>query len=295
MEPQRSHPANANITHVLLPPPRQLLTRPDINAKRPNTTNSGSAEPAAEMASVETSSLRNPPVFDEAMEVRTTVFVHEQRCSADGEFDDQDARCWHWVFYDVDGDSENVQDGVAKVDGEAKDDDTAKPLPEVQAKNNNNGKIKRKPIGTIRLVPPPHESHYFVLSPAAAAVFREPPEPYIKLGRIALLPAYRGRGLARTLVKTVLTWASQHAEEISSEVKEIGSGSEQELRRESGEKDGEKAKTEDKWKGLVLVHAQLNAEKMYVRLGFVRDESMGTWVEEGIEHVGMWMRWPVKA
>jgi predicted GNAT family N-acyltransferase len=45
-----------------------------------------------------------------------------------------------------------------------------------------------------------------------------------------------------------------------------------------------------RWKGLVLVHAQVQGEKMYERFGFVTDEKMGKWDEEGIEHVGMWKR-----
>lgn len=44
------------------------------------------------------------------------------------------------------------------------------------------------------------------------------------------------------------------------------------------------------WNGLVLVHSQKAVEKVYVRQGFVTDESMGTWNEEGIDHVGMWKR-----
>ena len=44
------------------------------------------------------------------------------------------------------------------------------------------------------------------------------------------------------------------------------------------------------WKGLVLVHAQKEIERFWAGLGFVRDEGMGVWWEEGIEHVGMWRR-----
>lgn len=40
----------------------------------------------------------------------------------------------------------------------------------------------------------------------------------------------------------------------------------------------------------MLVHAQVQGEKMYERFGFVTDEKMGRWDEEGIEHVGMWKR-----
>ena len=57
---------------------------------------------------------------------------------------------------------------------------------------------------------------------------------------------------------------------------------------QSGKKVREKE--EMKWKGLVLVHAQVDVESMYQRLGFETDDSLGRWDEEGIEHVGMFKR-----
>ena len=47
---------------------------------------------------------------------------------------------------------------------------------------------------------------------------------------------------------------------------------------------------QQKWRGLVLVHAQVGMEKMYAKWGFVTDKEMGVWDEEGIPHVGMWRR-----
>ena len=44
------------------------------------------------------------------------------------------------------------------------------------------------------------------------------------------------------------------------------------------------------FKGLVLVHSQKGVQKVWRKYGFETDESMGTWDEEGIEHVGMWKR-----
>lgn len=44
------------------------------------------------------------------------------------------------------------------------------------------------------------------------------------------------------------------------------------------------------FRGLVLVHAQKTVEKVWTNHGFVKDESMGVWFEEEIEHVGMWKR-----
>lgn len=42
------------------------------------------------------------------------------------------------------------------------------------------------------------------------------------------------------------------------------------------------------WDGWILVHAQVAARKAWEAFGFVVDESMGVWDEEGIDHVGMW-------
>ena len=44
------------------------------------------------------------------------------------------------------------------------------------------------------------------------------------------------------------------------------------------------------WKGLICVHAQELAERFWARWGFKADEGMGKWEEEGIVHVGMFLR-----
>jgi predicted GNAT family N-acyltransferase len=112
-------------------------------------------------------------------------------------------------------------------------------------------------------------------------------EPYIKFGRVAVLAAYRGLGLARRLMETGIKWAEENAGEINRALAEV-------VEKESLERKGTEAEAEAEpvpmpvWKGLALVHAQVDVEKMYGRLGFVTDDSMGTWVEEGIDHVGMW-------
>jgi predicted GNAT family N-acyltransferase len=109
-----------------------------------------------------------------------------------------------------------------------------------------------KPIACIRLVPPPHPPH-----PNGFIDLTE--KPYVKLTRIAVVPDGRGKGLARVLCGEALTWAARNAGEI-------GTG----------------------WEGSVLVHAQVNVERVWERLGFRTDERLGRWDEEGIEHLGMW-------
>jgi predicted GNAT family N-acyltransferase len=110
-------------------------------------------------------------------------------------------------------------------------------------------------VACIRLCPSPHAPH--------PNGFVDPDEePYLKLQRFATLASHRGRGLGRMLVETSLQWAAEHKEDIG------GEG----------------------WKGMVLVHAQVNVEKVWAKMGFVTDERLGQWDEEGIEHLGMW-RW----
>ena len=58
------------------------------------------------------------------------------------------------------------------------------------------------------------------------------------------------------------------------------------------------------WNGLVMIHAQANLQAMWERHGFqeeLRNEhgeieaaAEPHWIEEGIEHVGMWKRLPLE-
>lgn len=112
-----------------------------------------------------------------------------------------------------------------------------------------------EPVACIRLCPPPHAPH--------PNDFTNPnEEPYLKLQRFATLAAHRSGGLGRMLVDTSLRWAAEHKDEVG------GEG----------------------WKGMVLVHAQVSVEKVWAKMGFVTDEKLGRWDEEGIEHLGMWRR-----
>ncbi|KAH0541967.1 hypothetical protein FGG08_003599 [Glutinoglossum americanum] len=209
-----------------------------------------------------------PQYFKDCMEVREEVFVREQKVPIENEFDEDDARSFHWVVF------ASVSTGSQKG-------------------GRKNSQTSQVPVATVRLVPPPHPPH-----PAPGSEHKidnnEPSnssqtlthpngnEPYIKLGRLATLPAYRGLGLGRLLMNTVLEWAANNRNIIqpllppmTREAQLIGRGLSEPLQR---------------WRGLVLVHAQLDVEKMYLKWGFVTDKEMGVWDEEGIQHVGMWKR-----
>jgi len=135
------------------------------------------------------------------------------------------------------------------------------------------------PVAVIRLVPPPQMPHDLLTHPDVTSDFPYDwaHEPCIKLTRVAVLSQYRGLGLGRRLVEIALEWAMQHAAEIDEAAARVATRSHWTERPVQ-------------WQGLVLVHAQVQVEKMYKGLGFQTDESLGRWDEEGIEHVGMFRR-----
>ena len=197
----------------------------------------------------------NPAVFNDAMVVRRRVFVEEQKVDEHAEIDDDDARSWHWVLYT---NSDSQTSGSTSKE------------------NTENGVRNPKPVAVIRLVPPPHAPHEVVSHPEKANSMPKydlAHEPCVKITRVAVLPEYRGMGLGRKMVDAVIEWAQQHGKEIEDAYAGI-----------VGERESKK------WEGLVLVHAQVDVEQMYKRLGFETDKELGTWDEEGIDHVGMWRR-----
>lgn len=161
---------------------------------------------------------------------------------------------------------------------------------------------KTQPIGTIRLVPFPHTPHpepgsiytADALETGPSLEFSDPPpyiidrattfhdgkEPYIKLGRIAVLKEFRGLGIAKLLANAPLVWATQNPTFFNPSITSMGM-----------EKMGASSLDEiPVWKGLMCVHSQEQVAKAWAKWGFELDEGMGTWVEEGINHVGMFRR-----
>ncbi|KAI9809148.1 MAG: hypothetical protein M1825_002438 [Sarcosagium campestre] len=206
-----------------------------------------------------------PPVFVEAMSVREEVFVDEQKVPAENELDSDDPRSFHWVTY-------------ASVSSTSKEP------------GRKGSETTRSPVGTIRLVPPPHPAHPIQGSEQKAndpkngsgAIRHHGKESYVKLGRLAILKPYRGIGLSKLLVNTALEWAGHNPDSIIP----LRSAARIEAARIDGTIEGP-------WRGLVLIHAQKGVENVWRKMGFVTDEKMGTWIEEGIPHIGMWKRVPV--
>lgn len=166
---------------------------------------------------------------------------------------------------------------------------------------------KSQPIGTIRLVPFPHPPHpepgssysADALETGPNAGSSEPPpyivdrpttyhdgkEPYIKLGRIAVLKEFRGAGISKILANAAMTWAQQNPTYFNPSIESMGM-------------DNMGASSTDEipvWKGLMCVHAQEQVAKAWAKWGFQLDEGMGTWIEEGINHVGMFQRFGITA
>ncbi|EFX06641.1 gcn5-related n-acetyltransferase [Grosmannia clavigera kw1407] len=212
--------------------------------------------------------------FTACMEVRYAVFVIEQKVPADCELDEDDKRSCHWALF----------------------------YPETGIEPPG------RPVGTIRLVPYPQSSHpepggvyetvngiyglqgrrkpkngggdgeteFIPISTDTpeAAPFRtalhDGHEPYVKLGRMAVLPEYRRKGLASRLVKDALSWMQQNPGYFDPQ---------------GADNAGAPA-----FRGLVCVHAQVSAASFWLAAGFQIDDAMGRWWEEGMEHVGMFLR-----
>lgn len=239
-----------------------------------------------------------PSVFLDAMEVREDVFVKEQNIPVENEFDSDDPRSCHWVVYaSVNKTTEaEIRDANGNV---------------IQPRKSS---TRSTPVGTVRFVPFPHDPHpvagaSYVAgvrvdggddgrqasptgpSPGATATprpyitdrpttFHDGKEPYIKLGRLAVVKEFRGHRLAGLLVNTALAWLKEHPTYFNPSIKElglenIGATSERDI---------------PKWNGLVCAHSQESVVGAYIRWGFQVDDGMGRWNEEGIPHVGMFQR-----
>ncbi len=104
-------------------------------------------------------------------------------------------------------------------------------------------------------------------------------DPYVKLGRLAVLKEFRGQGIA-LLVRSALDWARKHPTYFNPGVSALGV-------EQLGMSRGVDV---PKWNGLVCCHAQESVVRTWEKCGFEVDNGMGRWTEEGIPHVGMFVR-----
>lgn len=234
-----------------------------------------------------------PLIFKDAMSVREEVFG-EQDIPLEAEFDEDDARSWHWVAYaSVGASASSPPKGVL-----ARSDSGNSPADDARRAS---ATAQRTPVGTIRLIPPPHGPNKYIEEKPVAHPDDDTPnteatihtdEPYIKLGRLAVVGAFRKNKIARMLLNAAINFAAEHPELIynppSPTTRELAALKAPHIKRQLS------------WQGLVFIHAQLQLVPMWEKYGFsealhdeegnVEIEAEPHWVEEGIEHVGMWKR-----
>jgi predicted GNAT family N-acyltransferase len=268
--------SNYTFTTKIQPPPLLSSKNAIINLQYPTTSN---PRPPG-----------NPTVFTDAMIVRDRVFVQEQGCSAEAEIDDDDARSWHWVMYARAHPSTSTSTSPSQQNGADPDDINSKEEEEEEEEEE-----EAIPVGVIRLVPPPHAPHETLHHPECAGQLPKYDlhhEPYIKITRVAVLPRFRGYGLSKLLMNVVHEWAAEHPGEIDAAYTRAVVESEMSDKRVVVDAAAEE---KNHWTGLSMLHAQVQVERMYQRLGYETDTSMGVWDEEGIEHVGMVKRLDISA
>ncbi|KAL8783722.1 MAG: hypothetical protein Q9195_009295 [Heterodermia aff. obscurata] len=204
------------------------------------------------------------PLFLSALSIRVPVFVDEQHCGAAVEIDDDDPRSWHWVAFISNDKSSDHPDGKAA----AATIRLIPPAP-IAGHIDTEASDSEKTVG--KAVRPKH----------GATAMWDGREPFVKLGRMATLKAYRKLGLGRLLVDAALEWLEWNKDQVNGAM-------DAQVGLEGG--DGDREREVGEWNGLVLVHAQKEIERFWAALGFVKDEGMGEWWEDGIEHVAVWKR-----
>ncbi|KAI0013246.1 acyl-CoA N-acyltransferase [Xylariaceae sp. FL0662B] len=262
-----------------------------------------------------------PAVFRGAMAVREAVFVHEQGVPLEYEHDADDARSCHWVAYPCVG---------RVVEPEVRGPATATATG-ANVGPPRRSETRTAPIGTLRVVPFPHPPHpvdggWYVdnvlrgekkaeeerdgadakreqlgagstltvvdeerqnstipFGVDRATTYHDGKEPYVKIGRMAVVSEFRGHKISLHLWRAAKKWLEDNPTFFNPSVTELSM-------------DQLKDTPSDipKWNGLVCCHAQEQIVKVYERWGFKVDEGMGRWFEEGIPHVGMFLRLEIK-
>ncbi|KAI1173199.1 acetyltransferase [Nemania sp. FL0916] len=271
-----------------------------------------------------------PVTFKDAMSVREAVFVGEQNCPLEVEYDVDDARSCHWVMY------ASVKTTTVP---EERDPETNVIIQPRQSET------KSLPIGTIRIVPFPHPPHppegarYIggILQPdgpgdsskkdanigangANSGSFQSQigDEKKPELSRNRSLSHADQKRLYETLpfgpdrptdlhdgkepyvkLSRVAVLSGFRGHQVSAKLWNVAKKWMVENPTYFNPSvamlgmERMKAKTVDdipRWNGLVCVHAQEQVAKIYERWGFKVDKGMGKFYEEGIPHVGMFQR-----
>ncbi|KAL7623910.1 hypothetical protein AAE478_005467 [Parahypoxylon ruwenzoriense] len=249
-----------------------------------------------------------PPVFLDAMSVREAVFVREQGVPLECEHDADDARSCHWVAY------ASVHDAApqpqtrsapigtlrivpfphpphppsgARYVGDVLQEDPS-PSSSASGEYEQGGKKKKgdDSSGAKPLTSADEERQASALPFGLdrPTTYHDGKEPYVKLGRVAVVSEFRGHRIAAQLWRAAREWLEENPAFFNPSVTELGmdqlkAGAVSDIPR---------------WNGLVCCHAQEQVAAIYEKWGFKVDEGMGKWFEEGIPHVGMFQRLQIK-
>ncbi|KAI4860454.1 hypothetical protein F4820DRAFT_436888 [Hypoxylon rubiginosum] len=142
----------------------------------------------------------------------------------------------------------------------------------------------RRRSKTLTSVDEERQASALPYGPDKPTTYHDGKEPYVKLGRVAVVPEFRGHHIAGQMWRAARKWLEDNPAFFNPSVTELGMdqlkvGAVSEI---------------PKWKGLVCCHAQERVVKVYEKWGFRVDEGMGKWFEEGIPHVGMFQRLHIK-
>lgn len=266
-----------------------------------------------------------PRTFLDAMTVRSQVFVQEQNIPQSNECDSDDPRCAHWVIYASvnqtvapavtdpstgeiirprQSETQSVPIGTVRlvpfphpphpvtggvyVDGElvgispSTTDAPSNPNGDSNGATTTPATKDATPTAsttetTATTAQPPQNPTF---TPDRPTTFHDGVEPYVKLGRLAVTKEFRGRGIAGQLIRTAVDWMRRNPGYFDPSPAAHGF---EHLGMERGG-------TLPRWGGLFCAHAQEDAVRVWEKCGFQVDEGMGQWMEEGIPHVGMFLR-----
>jgi predicted GNAT family N-acyltransferase len=262
------------------------------------------------------------------MAVREAVFVDEQHIPLENEFDSDDPRAGHWTFYESIYEEDppppiEVRDPSTKepVTSQPKEPKEIRvpigtirvvPFPHPPHPHRGGSYVAGKLINAGSLVceidpdapdptetvPPLSEDGEKRLSGAfpspwppcvdRATNLHDGQEPYLKLGRLAVVKDHRGFGVAGRLIWEAAESMQQRPDTFDTAWLPEGMG-------DNSSSNGSSSTVLPssplpRWNGLFCCHAQETAVKVWERHGFEVDEAMGRWLEEGIPHYAMFLR-----
>ncbi|KAI1107395.1 hypothetical protein F4804DRAFT_198710 [Jackrogersella minutella] len=256
--------------------------------------------------------------FRDAMEVREAVFVAEQGWSLALEHDADDARSCHWVTYasvNRTTEPEERDPRTGEVTRPRKSETRGMPIgtlrivpfphpphphpggryidnvlqeeedpPPSSFKKQGDGAATRPRTRTLTSVDEERQVSALPFGADAPTTYHDGKEPYVKLGRLAVIPMFRGHHIAGQLWHAAKKWLEDHPAFFNPSVTELG----MDQLKAGGAGDI------PHWNGLICCHAQEGVVKLYEKWGFKVDEGMGRWHEEGVPHVGMFQRLQIK-